>query len=282
LLPRIDRFVVDTVHGPVQVRALRTIAGRRRLFTVASFGGFAHDARARASRPFPCGPPALDWQLMEPWPWFTTPLTLPVTGQGTARPGSTLSRQLSANTLEAHSRIDPSGQRRRFPSRVRRRLRIVSKRLLSCSHPGSPQTVLVAILEVSFASSSRVPFHLSVPIARVSEIDVPLAKPDCTIPSPCGFIHAQSKTRAADVCCPQSFKERVPILVCATWSHGSTSTPVDRVPPQERSPLWLPLTQACGRSLPRTQLHPARTSDLSSPHQVSMPAFAKSWSLGSA
>jgi hypothetical protein len=83
----------------------------------------------------PRGPPALDCQLMEPWPWFTTPLTLPVAEQGTRRPSFHLSHQLPANSLKAHSRIHLLGQRRRLSSPVRRTLRIVSKRLLSCSHP---------------------------------------------------------------------------------------------------------------------------------------------------
>jgi hypothetical protein len=58
-------------------------------------------------------------------------------------------------------------------SPVRRRLRIVSKHLPPCSQPLVHNTwvVVVAILEMSLATSSRAPLHSSVPIARVSELD---------------------------------------------------------------------------------------------------------------
>lgn len=175
-------------------------------------------------------PPRWICQLEEPWPWFVTHLTSPVASRAPLVRVPPRARSFPWDA-RAFPGLDSQGQKRRLPVRFRKRLRIVPRRLPSCSALRVPVTELGsaprAILELSFAPGPYTPFH-STPITSLAREngDFGRARPNVpgTVESP---IHARPKMRAADVCYPQSFKERALTVMCANESiHGFVELPL--------------------------------------------------------
>jgi hypothetical protein len=167
-----------------------------------------------------CGPPALDSQLMEPWPRFATPLTSPVAFLGTSRPvfhfeppafrpharsmstGPThsaraaacffgLGRNCASSRDAFHRAVQPWARERQGQT---------------CRHTRG-----------EFHFKPARPFSLGYAPRLRQQIRWGLwpSQTACSR-NPCRPIPLQPKTCAADICCPQSFKERAPTPVCAT------------------------------------------------------------------
>jgi hypothetical protein len=168
---RILRLVVDTVHGPVRVRAVRTMAGRRRLFTVASFGGLAHGALNMGLVALlvqtPCAGLSADGALTAVHHTSDVSCRL----QGTIRPvfhfGPPASRP---RTQGAGTRRSPSARAAAGLFGLGRDCASSQDAFCRTRYPAARSDPVrpVAVLEMSFASGLRAPFHSVVSIVCVS------------------------------------------------------------------------------------------------------------------
>lgn len=113
-----------------------------------------------------------------------------------------------------------------MPFSVRNRPRIASKRLSLCQHTqtrglGRPKT---AVLRDEFRGRGARPFSLDFLPRPSSAGCVVVGSSQTRVPGSSRNHSLVSKTRAANFCCPQSFKERAPNRMCATgtwWNQIS-------------------------------------------------------------